>query len=447
MNENDDLGFAEIDKIFKARDESRRQEEQQKEAEARLRAERITLTSREEYETMHANNINITAKCVEFINKHPRVKVVAATVTAAAVILGAAMVAGGRGERHNDSPTEDVPGIVITDPLEEDNKDESIIECQNVNSSNLTIILRSATDNSKAITKTANKEFSKLGIDSRVVNSDDDLIDAISNVRSSDSNREIVVVNVDGEANLGYDSVVVMTNYSNDVKSADAFAMAIDTEAETFGKQSDVKCGKANDAMGRREATSIEKSLDEAQIKDVACVTVAPPRVQIEGEVNSNTMATIIVNGVIRTMAVENRYDDIIVRAEIDDNLSQLAEDYNVDVNELIRNNSSTLESTNGMLVDGMPIVVGQLPKQLSSQVSVNNPTVTSNPEDIKTENKTYEVKSGDTLSSIADKLGVPVSSLVTSNEDSSLIKPGDIIGYETTSGPILVSSANSKQY
>lgn len=90
-------------------------------------------------------------------------------------------------------------------------------------------------------------------------------------------------------------------------------------------------------------------------------------------------------------------------------------------------------------------IIVSTIPQVLTSTVTVNNPTITTNPSDITTKVEYYTVQPNDTVSAISEKLNVNSSDLTIPSGNIDVIKVGDKIGYETTEGPILVTKSTEK--
>ena len=76
---------------------------------------------------------------------------------------------------------------------------------------------------------------------------------------------------------------------------------------------------------------------------------------------------------------------------------------------------------------------------------TVVNKSITTNIGETGTAISYYEVKPGDTLSEIAEQLGVKQSDLVVPSGDNDVIHPGDKIGYEKEVGKILVSKSTGK--
>ena len=284
-----------------------------------------------------------------------------------------------------------------------------------------------------------------MGANTVAISSDDDMIDIISNIKQEDSDREIIVINVDGVSNKGSDDVVIMTNYSNGAKSADALAIGIlNANEDIYGISSDLRCGKKDLYSGKRTETSVEVMLDEAGYNDVACLTVAANSSCLQGE--TNNLATSIAESVVRfaSLSSEERYADIIRRVQFGDTISEYAVENNVSESYIKDVNKELLSYYNGNLQYDTAMIVTTIPKALTSKVSVSNPTITTNPNDISTNVSYYEVKPNDTISEIAEKLNVNASDLVIPSGNANLIKVGDKIGYEVTEGPILVSKTTS---
>ena len=124
-----------------------------------------------------------------------------------------------------------------------------------------------------------------------------------------------------------------MTNYSNNVKSADVLAIAMQQSGEyTYNLSSDIRCGKKDPTSGERTRTSVEETLYEEGYSDVVCLTIAPNESVLSDEVSCNNLSTVIAESVIRFAYLDqqHRYSDLIRRVEAGDTISQLAVDNDV---------------------------------------------------------------------------------------------------------------------
>lgn len=436
---DDDLGFAEIQKIFAQKEKGRTPEIETQNNIIEFPYQKVELKSEPEYEIMRAKNIKITNKGKQTAaNGFLKLAIGVA-------IVGTIFFTGHKIVTEISQPQQENVGIVYMDESYVDQHNQNVINPAQCDLSNITIILRESTGNVSPVVATANQELDGLGVDTHVIDSDDDMISLINDIRSNDNDREIIVINVDGVSNKGNTQTVIMTNYSNTAKSADALALAIHNGNEDiYGISSDIRCGKKDLTNGRRTKTSVETILEEAGYKDIACLTVAANDVCLD---NPNNLATSIAEGVIRVASLteEERYKDYIRRVEFGDTISELAEDNGVTSSYIESANREVLDYYNGNLQYNTAMVISYLPSQITSEYNVNNKMVTTDPRDITTKTSQYTVVENDTVSSIAEKLGVGISELVIPSGDIDVIKIGDKISYEKTEGPILVTKTTEK--
>lgn len=435
---NDELDFESIQKIFAARDaEKKAKKEEIPTYELVSRKKQTQIHSEPKYDNMRAKNIKITPKG----KKHAQNNTLKLAV---GVILAVSIgVMSYNALKPVEAPKNE-SSIVYFDETYSQNE-QNILNIEECDFSNLTIILRESTSNTAGVVSVANRELTEMGADTRAISSDDDMIGIISNIKNEDSDREIIVINVDGVSNKGSDDVVIMTNYSNNAKSADVLAMGIlNANEDIYGVSSDLRCGKKDLYSGKRTETSVEVMLDDAGYTDVACLTIAANSSCLQNE--TNNLATSIAEGVVRfaSLSPDERYVDIIRRVEFGDTISGYAAENNVSESYIKDINRETLSYYNGNLQYDSAMIVNTVPKVLTSKVTVSNPTVTTNPNDISTGVSYYEVKQNDTISEIAEKLNVSQADLVIPSGDVNKIKVGDKIGYEVTEGPILISKTNS---
>lgn len=430
---NDDLGFADIQKIFAMRDEQRI-----KDNIIEFPRKNIELKSEPKYDDMHVSNIKVTGKGKEKAMKG------LLKLAVGVAIIGTMMMVGNKVVTEIAQPKEDV-GIVYIDESYSESEEKDVINPSQCDLSNITIILRESTDNTREVVNVADEELKGLGVETYRIDENDDMIEIINGVRSDDKDREIIVINVDGVSNKGSTQTVIMTNYSNSAKSADALALAIHNGNEDiYGISSDIRCGKKDLTNGRRTKTVVESTLESAGYKDIACLTVAANENCLN---NPNNLATSIAEGVIRVASLtsEERDKDYIRRIEFGDTISELAEENDVTSSYIESANREVLDYYNGNLQYNTAIIVSYVPEQLTSKTTVNNKMVTTNPADISIKVNQYTVAENDTVSTIAEKLGVGVSELIVPSGDIDVIKVGDKISYEKAEGPILVTQTNTK--
>ena len=452
---NDDLDFAEIQKMFAARDAQRKK---QAEEEAKRRRSQLTvidnrskLRNEPAYNNMHAKNIKVTDKGYSLSKTEELALRIGAFVVAVAIGITAYFGLGRKEEKFEVNNTNNIQCEQPYEPsgnnwdnvFEEYKPVVKEINPAECNMSDFTILLRQSTKNVNKVVAVAEKELTELGINNQIVHSDEDITKIIETLKK-ESNRDIIVINVDGLANTASSGTVIMTNYSNAAKSCDVLAMAINNSNEDiYGISSEIRCGKKT-PNGERAETSVEKAIRDAGHTNVACLTIAPSSSCIDSEIEINNLSTAIVEGVVRFASLNKneRYVDLIRRIEYGDTISGLAASYNVSEADIRANNKEALDSNNGLLRHNAAFLVKDAHINLTSAVTVNNPTITTNPHDVETKMSYYEVKSGDTVSEIAEKLGIKASELVIPSGDINKIYPGDKIGYETEAGKILVSKS-----
>ncbi len=446
MNDNeerDELDFESIQRMFAKRDaelaRERKNAEEVPQYQGQLGYKKVDLRSEPKYETMHAKNIHITEKGRNHA-KGGKLVLVAGVVIAIAI--------GAIAYSTSNAPSKpiDESGIIYVDE-NYGKTDSDVINPQAVDLSDFAVIVRRSTPNVGQIVDTTTRELTEMGVDNRSITDSDDLISTIDEIKAQTPEREIIVINVDGVANNGVKDTVVMTNYSNDAKSADMFAVAIDeANRDIYGMSSDVRCGKKT-PHGERGMTSVEETLANAGYDAVACLTVAPSPSYISDAVNANNVATSIAESVIRVASLpkEDRYNDVIRRVQFGDTISQLAVDNDVSEEYIRSKNSDTIAENGGLLRYNTSLVVAPIPKNLTAKASVSNSSITTNPNDVTTTVSYYTVQENDTVTAIADELNLKIEDLVIPSGDIDRINVGDKIGYETTSGPVLVNKVDSK--
>ena len=438
----DELDFESIQRMFARRDAERelRRKEEAKNQEVSERRQRntgkvIPLRSEPEYDRMHARNINITPKGKKHASNG---KLILAVGVCIAIAIGG--IAYGISNHTNEAPVDEAGIIYVDESYHQEESD--IISPEQCDLSNIAIIVRRSTPNTGGVVDTATRELTEMGVDSRSITSSQDLISVVNDIKTNSPNKQIVVINVDGEVNNTSRNTVIMTNYDNNAKSADTFAIAIQNANEDiYGINSDIRCGKKL-SNGNRGMTSVETALKEAGFTDVICLTVAPSADYLADDVYSNNIATSIAESVIRvaSLSPEERYADLIRRVQGGDTISQLAVDNDVSESYIRSVNSETLSDSNGLLRSNAALIVSTIPKNLTGKMSIDNKSITTNPNDVSNVVSYYIVQPGDTVTAIADELNISPSELVIPSGDADKINVGDKLGYETTTGPILVS-------
>jgi len=449
---NEDLDFQAIQKIFTDRDKRQHQE---KENLARERRSQLTLIDnrsklRDEpaYENMHAKNIKVTEKGYEYARGNNLIVKIGIAVMAVTIIFASSIIYG-VGSNLNKNIGK---GTSIVDFDKDYDKDKgstqfNVIDPTTCDLSNLTILLRRATPGVNKVTSVASRELNELGVDNRIVTSNDDIVDVVDSLKKENPHKEIIVINMDGNTNKELVETIVMTNYDNSLKSADALALAIyNGNKDIYGITSEIRCGE-EEVDGYSKATPIEMSLVEAGHRDVCCLTIAPTTSCVDSEIEVNNLATSIVEGIIRFASLDEqeKESDLIIKTKPGDSINSLASASGVSESYIRSINSDIVSTQNGVLPTDTAMIVAPIPKKLTSSVSVENQTITTNPNDITTKVVYYEVVEGDTVWEIANNLEINPDEFIVPSGDKDKIFPGDKIGYETNIGKILVSKMNQK--
>lgn len=462
---DEELDFSEIQQMFSKRDAAHEKEAQERRAQLKvvrsgpvttqteikpvthgLEYKKIELRDEPAYDDMRPTNLHVTEKGYQLAGMQKL-----ALVVCGVVICVALVIMGYLGFHKTPSPDiGNPPGIVTMKPGEGQGKpgqNLTVINPDQCALSDFTIVLRQATPNVGNIVSVAERQLTEQGVDNRVVSSNADIASVINNIKSENNNREIIVINVDGATNKGLTETIIMTNYRNEAKSADNLALAMSNAGnDIYGIETEIRCGKKL-SDGTRGETSVEEALRVAGHNDVVCLTVAPSMANIDTEIEANNLGTMVAEGVYRIASLpkDERYTDPIRRITYGDTLWELAQANGTTEGEIRKNNSEILAAYNGNLQYNTALLVGNVHANLTSSVTVNNKSITTNPSDITTKQLFYKVEPGDTISEIAEKLGIPASELVIPSGDPNKIYPGDKLGYETEVGKILVSKNEGK--
>ena len=410
---------------------------------------KIELRDEPAYDDMRPTNLRVTEKGYRLcgIQKLALVMCTVVIIAASSILIGLGL------NKPVDSNTTNKPGIVTMVPNNNSGTSNSnivvngILNPEQCALSDFTIVLRQSTSNVGNIVSVAERELSEYGVDSRVVNSNDDITKVIAGIKSENTGRDIIVINVDGYANQGANEMVIMTNYSNNAKSGDNLAIAINNNNnDIYGIDSEIRCGKKL-SNGNRGETSVEEAIRKAGHEDVVCITIAPLMERIDSQVENNNVATAIVEGIYKfaSLPENERYTDSIRRVEYGDTIYGYAEANNTTESKIRTANREVLEANNGLLPHDAAIRVKDPHENLTSKVKVDNKSITTNPNDVTNKQIVYEVQAGDMSSTLAEQFGVSVSDLIVPSGDPNKIYPGDKIVYEKEVGKLLVSKTVGK--
>lgn len=442
---DDDINFSEIQKIFADRDKKQEKEAQERRSQLTVIDRRRELRDEPAYENMHAKNIRVTEKGYEAA-KNKKLSLKVGLVVLAVVVILAIMTALGIHSMGNDKggTTGTTIGTMQSGTHDTGQK-EATINPEQIDLSNLTVVLRKSTSNVNKIASVTERELTEMGVENTVIGANDDLVSIVEELKNNKPNGEIIVINVDGVTNKTNIDNVIMTNYNNDARSADAVALAINNGCnDIYQIESEIRCGKKT-SDGNRAPVSVEKTLLDAGHSDVICLTVAPSVEYVDSEIEYNNLATSIAEGIIRyaSLSDEEKKTDYIKRTEYGDTVSNFAAENGVSEGFIRSENKDAFY--NGILTHNSAVLVKEVPANLKKGATVVNQSITTNVGETGTIIAYYEVKPGDTLSEIAEQLGVKQSDLVVQREDKNVIYPGDTIAYEKEAGKILVSKSTSK--
>lgn len=442
---DDDINFSEIQKIFADRDKKQEQEAKERRSQLTLIDRRSELREEPAYENMHAKNIHITEKGYEAA-KNKKLSLKVGVVALAAVVLMTIVTAVGINSIGGDKGGSISTSIGTMDTgAQNSGQTFMTINPEQIDLSNLTVILRKSTSDVNKIVSVTERELTEMGVENTVVGSNDNIVSIVEKMKNNNPNGEVIVINVDGITNKTKVDNVIMTNYNNDARSADAIAIAINNGCnDIYQIESEIRCGKKT-SDGNRAPVSVEKTLLDAGHSDVICLTIAPSSGYIDSEIEYNNLATSIAEGIIRyaSLSKEEKQTDYIKRTEYGDTVSNFAVENGVSESFIRRENKDAFYK--GILAHNSAVLVKEVPTNLKNTATVVNKAITTNIGETGTAISYYEVKPGDTLSEIAEQLGVKQSDLVVPSGDNDVIYPGDKIGYEKEVGKILVSKSTSK--
>jgi len=306
------------------------------------------------YDNMTTSNINVTSKGMNLFGKAGIV------LTTFAILAGTLFMndINLNNNRHN-VVAQEAPGYYYESPITINQNDCDL--------SDFTVILREATSNVDEVVLSAEEKLDSYGVDYTTITSNDDLIGTIKEIKMDKPNKEIVVINIDGITN-GAEETVILTNYSNEDKSADAIALAVKNTCP----RSEIRCGKSNPQNGKRCATSVEAMIQEAGYgTDIACLTVAPSCDRLnDGTIDASGIGTAISESILRyrSLGEEERNVNFIHRVDLGDNISTLADQYGVSEAYIRKSNSEILNSFNGLVVYDQPMIVSPIPQVLTEK-------------------------------------------------------------------------------
>ena len=223
---DDELDFESIQRIFAKRDAEKQTKKEEIPTyelvgtKKPVQHKKTEMRSEPKYDNMRAKNIKITPKGRKHAQNNNLKLIVGVALV---VVIG---VASYNALKPAEVPEQPNSAIIYMDETYSQNE-QDVLTLQECDFSNMTVILRESTSNTAGVVSVANRELTEMGADTRTISSDDDMISLISNIKKEDSDREIIVINLDGASNKGSDDAVIMTNYSNSAKSADVLAMGI----------------------------------------------------------------------------------------------------------------------------------------------------------------------------------------------------------------------------
>ena len=296
--------------------------------------------------------------------------------------------------------------------------------------SNIHVVLRAAKKDTVGVVNVCHDEFEMMGVSNERISKDDDIVEIVNNAKNTHPGKEIVVINVENgvERTSDYETILMTDGDNNKINTADTLVACMNTSFKEYDQKPDVRSGKFSSSLGRRTETSIEKALREAGLEaGVTQFTVDLTDKIKYYEIDRNDSATAIVEGMMRWAALpaKERHQEVYYMVEYGDTLGEIAEEYNTSVNVLKA--KSGLGETS-VLGAGWTLNVKDGPTTASTLYKVDNPTVTSNINDIETVTYSHVVSPGDTLSEIAETYNVPLSSLKTKSGKADQIQEGEVI-------------------
>lgn len=418
----------------------------------------VELKNKPKYDNMRVKNLTISEKIVEQItgfivkglkkgeeiqekfDSNIKLKVVTAAVIATSVII--TIGATSNNTKKSEMPFNDtkLPSVIqkesnsgAINPIEQDY-------------SNLSVILKTSTPNTIQVTSTASRELTNFGIDNQRVTTETGMIEAVKEIKTNNPNAEIIVINVDGRSDTRESDVIVITNTDiSGVKSADNLAIAIrDNNNRQYGINTYIKCGESK-TNGERVETEEQAALIKAGCRDVLCCNIKTSSDQIADEIVSNSIATSIAEGIARLGATEaeKRYVDSIIISKSGDEIVPVAEANGMTHSAFVQSNMDIIE--NGIIKPNEAMVITTLPYTLNvkdTQV-LNNLTTTNSNIDFYT--KYYTVQSGQTITQIADNIGVAIDDIYVPSGDKNRIRTGENIGYTVPDKIIVKESKITK--
>ncbi len=375
------------------------------------------LRNEPKYNNMKPSNLHVPRTTVPWFKR--------ALIGGAALVL----VVGGFSLASNlidgEPEIKDPPAAVDVQPLP--TRTIGIDDCD---LSNVHIILRAAKKGTIGVVDVCHDEYDALGISNEKISKDADIVEVVKNAQEAHPGCEILVINVETgvEGSDEYKTIIMTDGINYKTNTADTLVACMNTSFGEYNQAPDVRSGKFSSAAGRRTETTIEVALREAGLEEgVTQFTVDLLDNVINGELSRNNCASAIVEGTMRWGALppEQRHEEVYYKVEYGDTLSGIAEKYNTTVNTL-KSLSDLWDTT--ILGAGWTITVNIGPETAKTTTHVNNPTVTSDPNEVGMETQSYIVRPGDTLSEIAYEFGVPMSSIQTSSGNPDRIQTGEVL-------------------
>jgi len=283
---------------------------------------------------IHPKNLKITNKILALL--------VAGTITLTGFGLSGCTDIKAEGQTYTPSETITEIDSKSVDPFF-GVPDKVVINPYKCNYESFAIILNSATNESATITVNASDSISEYGAESYVTYSKEAVVKTVEEIKAQNPNKQIIVLNVDGEYNSNENSTIVILDHY-DKEGVDALAMGYKAESPS----SIIKYGKYDAFEGKRVPTSMESTLRDNGYKDVPSITIAYNK----SSCNDSSITQNIVGAVARygSLTKEQRNVDMIHQVVDGDCLSAMMEQTQMTESELRELNSKLKGNLNSNL-------------------------------------------------------------------------------------------------
>lgn len=321
----------------------------------------------------------------------------------------------------------------ISDPKieeEQEIRNKESLTIDNCDFSNLHIILRTAEKETSGVGAITSDMLTKIGVENEIINKDSDIFFEVYKNIDDNSNKNIIVINIESGLENDTNATTVMGDCSNKRQyPSDILAACINESLNEYNFDSVVKSGQKADIW--RKPTDIEEQLaTSGLINSISQLTINLPKEVGKDELTRNDAASSIVEGLMRwsTLDLNERYQDIYYTTQYSDTLVTLMQDHGVTLHYIEKN--SDIDMSKGSK-PGNTVLLEPLPKVVTDTI-VHNPCTTTDPTKIKLVTTIYTVQYGDTVTKIANMYGMKIEDMTVPSGNINDIKPGDIIYINT---------------